>query len=223
MNAALVERPGSLVVRDIPIPRVGDYDVLCQMLYGATCTGTDGHIIAGRFPYPVQYPTVLGHESIGRVVETGAKVKYFKKGDMVTRVGVLPCPEEGFDVNWGGFAEFGVARDHWSMCKDGRAVHEWNGFRVNQIIPEGINPDEATMIITWRETLSYIRRMGLRAGHRLLVIGSGGNGLAFAAHGINLGAEEVVMIGNGDREQVAHALGITDYYDYKDVDIKKRI
>ncbi|HEY3341794.1 MAG TPA: alcohol dehydrogenase catalytic domain-containing protein, partial [Anaerolineae bacterium] len=68
MKAAIVQQPGTLVVSDIPQPQVSDYDALCEMLYGATCTGTDQHLIAGHFPWPVHYPTILGHESIGKVI-----------------------------------------------------------------------------------------------------------------------------------------------------------
>ena len=65
MKAAIIERPGVLTVKEIPMPEVGEYDALCDLLYGATCTGTDQHLIVGRFPWPVQYPTILGHESVG--------------------------------------------------------------------------------------------------------------------------------------------------------------
>ncbi|MBN1874169.1 MAG: hypothetical protein JXA33_08050 [Anaerolineae bacterium] len=64
MKAAIIERPGVLTVKEIPMPEVGEYDALCDLLYGATCTGTDQHLIARRFPWPVQYPTILGHESV---------------------------------------------------------------------------------------------------------------------------------------------------------------
>lgn len=223
MKAAIVAEPGRLVLRDVSMPRIGDYGVLCEILYGATCTGTDGHLIAGRMPFPVNYPTVLGHESIGRVVEVGAKVRNFKPGDHVTRVGMLANPAEGYEVNWGGFAEFGVAQDHWAMCQDGRPQGEWDGFRVNQIVPAGITPGEATMIITWRETLSYTQRMGVGEGHNVLVLGSGGNGLAFAAHAANRGANQVVIIGSEEREQAANEVGVTAYYGYKDEGLMKSI
>ncbi|MGC9394704.1 MAG: hypothetical protein ACP5J4_07600 [Anaerolineae bacterium] len=64
MKAAIVERPGVLTVKEIPMPEVGEYDALCDLLYGATCTGTDQHLIAGRFPWPGQYPTIWGHASV---------------------------------------------------------------------------------------------------------------------------------------------------------------
>ena len=100
MKAAVVENAGHLVVRDIPMPHVGDYDALCEMLYGATCSATDSHLVEGRFPWPIHYPTVLGHESIGRVIRVGPRVRNFRIGDLVTRVGAPPS--EGVSVNWGG-------------------------------------------------------------------------------------------------------------------------
>ena len=48
------------------------------------------------------------------------------------------------------------------------------------------------MLTTWRETLSFIQRMGAGTGKRVLVIGSGGNGLSFVRHSVNLGAAAAV-------------------------------
>jgi threonine dehydrogenase-like Zn-dependent dehydrogenase len=223
MKAAIVERPGVLTVRDIPQPEMGEYDALCRLLYGATCTGTDGHLIAGRFPWPVTYPTVLGHESIGRVVAVGAKVRSYRVGDLVTRVGTPASPAGDFHVNWGGFAEYGIARDHWAMQEDGRPPEEWRGYRWNQVLPPDFDPGASTMIITWRETLSYLTRMGFGSGASLLVIGSGGNGLSFAAHGANLGARRVAMIGSPVRAQTAQAAGVNSYFDYRSGDLEAEV
>jgi L-iditol 2-dehydrogenase len=215
MKAAIVQQPGTLIVSDIPQPQMGDYDALCEMLYGATCTGTDQHLIAGHFPWPVHYPTILGHESIGRVIGVGKKVRNFKVGDLLTRVGSPAVPSAGLDVNWGGYAEYGIAKDHWAMRDDGCPQSEWGGYRINQVLPPDFEPAAATMIITWRETLSYLTRMGVGAGNSLLVVGSGGNGLSFAAHAHNRGAANVVMIGSAGRDATAHAVGVDDYYDYR--------
>ena len=213
MKAAVIEKPGVLVVRDVPVPPVGEYDALCELLYGATCSGTDQHLIAGRFPWPVRCPTVLGHESIGRVVEVGERVRNLKVGDLVTRVGTLPVGE--LSVNWGGFAEYGVARDHWAMREDGLPAEEWHQFCVNQVLPPETDPRAATMVITWRETLSYLTRMGVGMRATVLIVGSGGNGLAFAAHARNLGASHVAMVGSGGRRDLAREVGVAAYYDYR--------
>ncbi len=223
MKAAIVRRPGELTVEDIPAPQPGDYEALCRIEYGATCTGTDQHLIAGRFPWPVTYPTILGHESIGRVVQIGKRVRNYTVGDLVTRVGT-PSPLTGeFQVNWGGYAEFGIVRDHWAMREDGLPASEWSGYRINQVLPSDFDPAAATMIITWRETLSYLNRMGVGQGARVLISGSGGNGLAFAAHAANRGAAQVTVIGSPARETAARAVGASDYYDYGGVGLIERI
>ena len=79
------------------------------------------------------------------------------------------------------------------------------------------------MIITWRETFSYITRMGVGGGASLLLIGSGGNGLSFAAHGANLGCSHIVIIGNPQREKVGQAAGATDYFSYNAEDVHTAI
>ena len=219
MKAAVVEQPGRLVVREVPDPQIGPYDALCRMLYGAVCTGTDQHLIAGRFPWPIEYPSVLGHESIGRVVEVGSSVRNFKPGDLVTRVGNRAAADGSLGVCWGGFAELGVATDHWAMQADGLPKEQWDSARVNQILPGEFDPAAATMVITWRETLSYLTRMGVEGGASVLVIGSGGNALAFTAHSANAGAARVVVLGSRLRESAARAAGATAYLDYKAADV----
>jgi D-arabinose 1-dehydrogenase-like Zn-dependent alcohol dehydrogenase len=203
------------------MPVVGDYEMLCEMLYGATCSGTDLHLIHGRFPFPVQYPTVLGHESVGRVIAVGAKVRNFACGDLVSRVGTPPV--EGLAVNWGGFAEHGLARDYRAMRDDGLPAAEWSGYRINQFIPATIDPRAATMIITWRETYSYLTRIGVKAGAAVLVVGSGGNGLSFLSHARNYGAPRIVNVGNAARETHARRAGASAYYDYAGANIANTI
>lgn len=212
MKAAVVERPGVLAVRDLPDPVPGDYDALCRLEYGATCAGTDSHLVAGTFPFPVDYPAILGHESVGRVVAVGPKVRNFRIGDLVTRVGAPPSA--GVGICWGGFAGMGIAKDHWAMAADGRPEAEWSGARVNQAVPASVDPRAAPMFTTWRETLSYLLRMGVGPGATLLVIGSGGNGLSFARHAKLLGAA-AWMVGAARRERTALALGVDGYRDHR--------
>ena len=224
VKAAIIEKFGALTVQQIPVPEPGDYDALCELLYGATCTGTDSHIIDGNFPWISPLPTVLGHESVGRVVSVGRKVRNFRVGDLVTRVGMPGTPDGKISVTWGGFAEMGLARDHWAMCADGRPAAEWAGSRWNQIVPTAVDPKVAPMFTTWRETLSYITRMGFSTGSSVLVVGSGGNGLSYAAHAANLGAACVAMAGSARLEAGAKAkAGVKLYFDYKRGDLTEAI
>lgn len=214
MRAAVVVSGGQLEVWEVPMPKPGPYEVLCQMCYGSTCAGTDIHLMDGQHPYPVSFPTILGHESVGRVVEVGSKVRHFRVGDLVSRVGAPAGLRPGLQVNWGGFAEYGLAADHWQMCRDGIEPALWDKRRVNQVIHPAIDEKTAPMIITWRETLSYITRLGVKSGHRVLVVGSGANALALAAHCCNLGAE-VIAVGSPSRENVFRMFSIGGFLSYK--------
>lgn len=84
MKALVVEKPGVLKVMDVAEPPMGDYEARCENLYGATCAGTDLSVIDGKFAWGNVYPSIIGHETIGRVVEVGKKVRNFKVGDLIS-------------------------------------------------------------------------------------------------------------------------------------------
>ena len=216
MKALVVERPGKLTVMDVEEPQMGPYDARCEMLYGATCTGTDLHVIDGKFAEHVDYPSIIGHESIARVLEVGEKVRYLKKGDLVTRVLTRASKDGSLKLSWGGMCEFGLACDWKAMLEDGEDEKKARYYQINQVIPEGlINPMNATMIITWREKLSYIQRIGIKEGDTVLISGSGANGISLGAMARICGAQNVIMVGSASRKDTALQAGITEYYDYR--------
>jgi threonine dehydrogenase-like Zn-dependent dehydrogenase len=214
MKAAVVESPGQLTVQNVPEPAAGEYGAFCELLYGASCSGTDVHLIDGHEPFAtwIAHPFILGHESIGRVLRVGNRVRNLRVGDLVTRTGTPAV--EGFNVGWGGFAEYGVAVDWRAMEEDGVPAKEWYGFRWNQVLPPDSDPAASTMFTTWRETLSYLQRMGVSQGSTLAVLGSGGNGLSYAAQARNLGAGTVTMIGSPRRQMHAERAGAVAFVDY---------
>jgi L-iditol 2-dehydrogenase len=79
------------------------------------------------------------------------------------------------------------------------------------------------MMITWRETLSYLKRSSIEASNSLLVVGSGGNGLSFAAHAANLGVEPLVMLGSASRKEAAQRLGVDHYIHFRDGDWREQL
>ncbi|MFQ3664910.1 MAG: alcohol dehydrogenase catalytic domain-containing protein [Sphingomonadaceae bacterium] len=215
MRAAVVERPGELRIRTLSPPTPGPYQVVTEQLFGAICAATDRHLVAGKLPIPgIRYPLILGHESIGRVVELGPKVRHLKPGDLVTRTG---APEtDGCLPFWGGFATAGIAHDVQAMQDDGLPEADWAPHAINRKLPPGTDPAAATMMITWRETLSYLTRLGEVKDARLLVLGSGGNGFSFLALARALGAAAVAMIGNPALEDRAVQAGASGFADYRD-------
>jgi L-iditol 2-dehydrogenase len=222
MKAAIVEAPGRLVVRDLTAPVPGPYEALTEQLYGSICAATDRHLIAGELPIPgISYPLILGHESIGRVVEVGAKVRNLKPGDLVTRTGAPAT--DGCQPFWGGFVEQGLARDFAAMRADGLPDAEWSPHAVNRTLPAGTDPAAATMMITWRETFSYLKRLGVTPGAAVLVLGSGGNGFSFAVLARLLGASTIAMMGNPHWASHAASAGIDLFADYRDPEGPERL
>ncbi|NLT96702.1 MAG: alcohol dehydrogenase catalytic domain-containing protein [Christensenellaceae bacterium] len=216
MKAAVVVEPGRLEIWDIDRPVPGEYEALVEILYCATCAGTDKNYIYGRHIRPVQYPMLLGHEAVGRVVELGRGVRNFAVGDLVTDVGCPATPDGRISSRAGGFAEYGIVKDVCEMKKAGIPRAAWEKHRANRVIPSWFSPAASTMITPYRETLSYLRRIGVKKGSRVLILGSGCAGLCFAAHAVNEGASLVAMIGTPARETVAKKLGVSIFVSYKE-------
>ena len=79
-------------MEEIPVPEVGHNDILIKVGKTAIC-GTDIHIYnwdawaAKTIPVPM----AVGHEFVGRIVETGSEVRGLNVGDRVSAEGHIPC------------------------------------------------------------------------------------------------------------------------------------
>ena len=92
MKAAVVESPGILRVKDVPRPDMGPYQALVEIIACATCNSTDQKLINGTLAKDyTNFPGILGHESIGRIIKTGDRVRNYSIGDLVVRpVAIYP-------------------------------------------------------------------------------------------------------------------------------------
>lgn len=88
MDAAVLERAGSLNVEERPDPEIGPADVLVRIEACGICT-TDFHMYEGNLD--VDLPMVPGHESAGEVVEAGDDVTQVAPGDRVAINPSVPC------------------------------------------------------------------------------------------------------------------------------------
>ena len=74
MKAITVEphKPGSACLEDVPEPDVRDGSVLVEAVAVGVC-GTDVEIVEGKYGWapPGRTQLVLGHESLGRVLDPG--------------------------------------------------------------------------------------------------------------------------------------------------------
>jgi len=197
--AGVVTRFGEVSAQQVPMLKIGEYDALVKMVACAFCNGTDTHIIEGTFPFISPLPVILGHESVGQVVETGAKVRNYKVGDYVFRPMAVYANVPGAPgTNWGGFAEYGILSDGKAMSEDNAGRPLAGFWTMQQVIPEGIDPVEATILITVKENLSSLQIANFKPGQSLLVLGSGPVGMSFALCGKMLGASRVVLVGRRD-------------------------
>jgi alcohol dehydrogenase, propanol-preferring len=84
MRIMVLDRPSTpLVLRERPVPQPAAGEILVEIAACGVCR-TDLHVVDGELPHP-KLPIVPGHEIVGRVVEMGAGVSGFTRGE---RVGV---------------------------------------------------------------------------------------------------------------------------------------
>jgi len=146
MKAAIVEKPGELVIKDIPKPKPGEYDTLLKVRTASICNATDVRILEGKASgYLDHYPQILGHEVNGEVVSHGSKVRDVKIGERIV------CCKM-----FGGFCEY-VTIDT-SRVPFAKVPHElsdeevplcemFHGSLVTTLFPAQIMPWENVLIV----------------------------------------------------------------------------
>jgi threonine 3-dehydrogenase len=94
MSGIVKEKPekGAVFLNNLPIPEVGDNDVLVRVKVAAIC-GTDKHIYEWTkwAQDRLKLPMVFGHEFSGDVVKVGSAVKRVKVGDRIAGETHIPC------------------------------------------------------------------------------------------------------------------------------------
>jgi len=220
MKAAVVWAAGAVRVEEMEKPRLAEYAVLCRNIYGSSCTATDRHIVDRSFMSQARLPAVLGHESVGRIVELGPKVKNLAVGQRILRTSLLATEE--MNSLWGGYAEYGLAFDWRAMKEDGLPERDWRQHMRCEVVPDDISDETAPMLITWRETHSFLTRMGVKPGMRVLVIGSGGTALSFM-QGARWEGASVAAVGSPNREETARQCGAEPFISYRDPECAQKI
>jgi outer membrane protein len=116
MKAITVEprRAGSAQLENVSEPDLRNGSVLVEAIAVGVC-GTDVEIVEGKYGWapPGETRLVLGHESLGRVLDPGPS-SGLKKGDLVAgivrRPDPVPCPN--------------CAIGEWDMCRNGQYTEQ---------------------------------------------------------------------------------------------------
>ena len=207
MRAAVFEAVKKISIKEVPIPKIDDSQVLIKVEYTGIC-GTDWSIYTGKYSAD-KLPMIAGHEFSGTVAEVGADAIGFKPGDKVTadiNIGcghcyyckkgqTLLCPEFrqlGIHMD-GTFAEYVAAS--WKLCHH---------------IPENMSLLQAAFIEPTSCVIHSLKAMNFPVGSSVAILGSG-LGSLHAAIAKTRGAAPVIVIArNRKRLEIAKQMG-ADY------------
>jgi threonine dehydrogenase-like Zn-dependent dehydrogenase len=192
VTGSSIWRYPKLEVRDWPDPEPGPQEVVLEIQACGVC-GSDMHFYETDeddyilYPGLTKFPTILGHEFSGKVVEAGPEVTTLKVGDMVTVEEMIwcgrciPCrngypnhcanlEELGFTIP-GAFANY-IAVDE-KFCWSINAIAERFGDEAKAFEVGALS--EPTCVAY---NGMFERAGGFRPGHYVSVFGAGPIGLA---------------------------------------------
>jgi threonine dehydrogenase-like Zn-dependent dehydrogenase len=192
---------GSSRIEEVAEPAAEDGAILVETLAVGVC-GTDIEIIEGRYGWapPGRDRLIIGHESVGRVVEA-PKNSGLSPGDLIAaivrRSDPVPCPN--------------CAVGEWDMCRNGlyveRGIKQRDGycskrFRIEpeysvRLAPDlkevGVLVEPASVVAKAWEHIEKIARRARWEPSRVLVTGAGPIGLLAALMGTQRGLEVHVL------------------------------
>jgi L-iditol 2-dehydrogenase len=181
MRAGVYRGKGIVRVEEVPVPEVGDGEVLIKV----ACCGICGTDIKKIFHAYVEPPQILGHEIAGTVVAVGNGVTKWKPGDRVMSFHHIPCGAcfycarrlfsqcprykttgltAGFTPNGGGFGEYVKAMP-------------WVAERGIVALPPSVSFEQGTFIEPVNTIAKAVQKARIAAGEKVLVIGCGPVGL----------------------------------------------
>jgi len=221
MKAITVEpkKPGTVRLEDIQEPDLRDGSILVEAVVSAVC-GTDIEIAEGKYGWapPGQTRLVLGHESLGRVIDPGLST-LFKKGDLVAglvrRPDPVPCPNcavgESDMCRNGRYTERGIKEIHGFMSERWRIEPEY-AIKVNPSLGIlGVLLEPTTVITKALEQVIAIGQRSFWEPKTLLVTGAGPIGLLAAGVARLSGVEVHVLdrVETGPKPELVRAIGAT--------------
>lgn len=225
-------RHPKLDVREKPDPQIKPDQVLLEVRACGVC-GSDMHFYETDqddyilYPGLTKFPSILGHELAGRVVEVGREASGVKVGDIVTVEEMIwcghctPCrngypnhctnlEEIGFTID-GGFANYLAIGAKFAWKIDAIAEHfgdEKKAFEVAAMT-------EPTCV---SYNAMFTRAGGFKPGHYVSVFGVGPIGLAAVGLAEAAGAGMIVAFDvSAERLELAKKLGADFAYDPRSV------
>ncbi len=182
MKALIYHGPGEKTWETKADPTIVDPSDAVVRIDSSTICGTDLHILKGDVP-EVTPGTVLGHEAVGTIVETGAAVTTFTEGDRVLVSCITSC----------GRCRF-CKEAHYGLCTGGGGWifgHLIDGLQAEYArvpfvdtsvykVPEGLTDEQVLFLADILPTAYEVGVLNgkVDAGDTVVVVGAGPIGLA---------------------------------------------
>jgi L-iditol 2-dehydrogenase len=211
MSAAVVNfapEKGSVELRDISLPAIGEDDVLLEVANVGVC-GSDLHQWTSDHSWPVNYPVVLGHEFGGHIAAIGRRVSDWKEGDrVVSETAAIINPASPLSRT--GLYNLDPDRKGFGYGVDGAMTKYVRvPARCLHRIPDNLPFEQACLAepccVAYNAAVGNSR---IRPGDRVIVLGPGTIGILCAAMARLCGAEVAIVGLEADR----HRLNIAKQY-----------
>lgn len=217
MKAAVLQAPNVLRLTDMATPEAAPGELVLRVRAATVC-GTDLRILSGRKTKGVRFPSVIGHEFAGDVVQAGAGVTQFNVGDRVCMDPVIPCRACAYCKS--GLENVCVNRQAMGYEFDGAfaeyiripaiALAAGNVFRM----PQDMSFEAAALAEPLACCINGQRNAGVGMGDSVVILGVGPIGLMHAALARSAGARQVIVSEpNAARRQAAAERGVTHVFD----------
>jgi len=182
MYALVYHGPGERAWEEVPDPVILDPTDAIVRIDMATICGTDLHILKGDVP-ETKPGTILGHEAVGTVIETGSAVTTLEPGNQVLVSCITSC----------GRCRF-CKEGHYGLCTGGGGWifgHTIDGLQAELArvpfadtsvykLPEGLTPEDVIFLADILPTAFEVGVLngGVQPGDTVAVVGAGPIGLA---------------------------------------------
>jgi L-iditol 2-dehydrogenase len=206
MTAAVLYGKEDVKIEQVPIPRVGEGEVLIKVQVALTC-GTDLKVYQrGYHARMIVPPALFGHELAGVIEEVGPGVKGFRKGMRVVALNSAPCQAcfycskhqenlcEDLLFNNGAYAEY---------IKVPKRIVELNMLAI----PQGMSFEAAAMTEPLACVLRGLQETGVEIGDNVAVIGGGPIGLMFLQVAKAIGCNPIAVVKRDEQVAAAKKFG----------------
>jgi alcohol dehydrogenase len=212
MKGFVFHGPGQSAWEQVPDPGIKDPTDAIVRVDAVTICGTDLHILKGDVP-EVRPGTVLGHEAVGEIVETGSDVRTVRPGDRVLVSCITAC----------GRCRF-CREGAYGQCRGGGGWilgHRIDGTQAEYVrvpyadlsvhpLPAAIGSEDAVLLADIFPTAYEVGVLNgrVRPGDTVAVVGAGPVGLAAIVTAKLYGPERIIAVDLADsRLEAARRLG----------------